>query len=300
MDVSVIICTYNRCESLIRTVQSIVDMRVPEGFRWELVIVDNNSSDGTKKAVAEFISLHDAEIRCVTEQNKGLSNARNKGMEESRGDIIVFTDDDCLVGGDWLTSLVHEFRSDGIVSGVGGRVELYDSRDKPVTIKTSKERGLFSSVGQLFSFMHGCNMAFDRSILEKVGRFDSRLGAGTRIASAEDTDFIYRVHRNGHKIIYSPDVVVYHNHGRRSDLEVEKLMYGYMVGRGAFYLKHILKRDLIVLKMAYWDISAMMKSVMNKSTEKKLRQKTIDYLKNIALGACYYLLDMLKPAEYKR
>ena len=289
MDISIIICTCNRCESLLKTLQSIAGMYSPDSIRWEVIVVDNHSNDNTKKVVNEFSLTSKVDITYVVENKRGLSNARNRGVEESKGEIVAFTDDDCIVDVNWLNCLMNEFSSDSAVSGIGGRVELYDERDKPITIMTSKERDLFSSVEQLFSFMHGCNMAFSRKCLDKVGKFDCRLGAGTKISSAEDTDIIYRVHKNDCKLIYCPDVVVYHNHGRRLDSEVGKLMNGYASGRGAFYLKNILKGDVMITKIAYWEILALLRTIMDSSKSSELKNKSSGYLQNIIKGACYYL-----------
>jgi len=289
MYISVIICTYNHSESLKMTLKSIEEMSVPEDLRWELILVDNNSSDETRNVVREFMKRSGLSVKYVYEGKQGLGHARIAGCEAATGDILAFTDDDCIVDRHWLSSLAKEFQSDRTLSGAGGRVELFDIRDKPVTIMTSKERVLLSWPGQLFNFIHGCNMAFVRRVFQVVGNYDVRFGAGTKIASAEDSDFIYRVFKSGFKILYSPDFVVYHNHGRRTDAQVRILMKGYIIGRGAFYCKHILKGDLEVLKMAYREIYWLVKNIAVHFYSTDARGKSRERLRLLLVGVWYYL-----------
>ncbi len=100
-------------------------------------------------------------------------------------------------------------------------------------------------------------------MLDAVGEFDPFLGPGSRIGAVmEDLDLLYRVFREKFKIIYSPDVLVYHNHGRTTDAQIRALNHRYVVGRGAFYCKHILGGDWSVLKMAYWEFSSLTKGMI--------------------------------------
>ena len=97
MDISIIICTYNRSESLKRTLQSLKEMSVSDDIEWELLIVDNNSTDNTREAVNDFTKTSGLNCRYVFESKQGLSNARNRGVKEACGEIIAFTDDDVIV-----------------------------------------------------------------------------------------------------------------------------------------------------------------------------------------------------------
>src|SRR5260370_41635413 len=95
---------------------------------------------------------------------------------------------------------------------------------------------------------------------DAVGEFDPFLGPGWKIGAVmEDLDLLYRVFREKFKIVYSPDALVYHNHGRTTDAQIQALNHRYVVGRGAFYCKHILVGDLHVLKMAYCEFSSLAK-----------------------------------------
>ena len=259
--VSVIICTRNRAKSLKECLAAFEMMVLRPDITWELIVVDNNSTDNTRDVIQEFSERAPVTVKYVHEIKPGLGHARNAGIELATGEVIAFTDDDCIVTSDWLASMVHEFRSDPTISGVGGRVELYDIRDKPITINTSLKRGLLSSIGQVFGYIPGCNMAFKRNVFDQIGNYDGRFGAGAIFKSAEDSDFTYRAYKNGFKIIYSPEMCVYHNHGRRTDYQVRLLIKGYDSGKWALYCKHIFKGDINILKQAYWEIIAIIRRI---------------------------------------
>ncbi len=261
--ISVVICTKNRARALEECLGTFETMEVQPDVSLELIVVDNNSTDDTKAVIQNFDTQSAMNVKYVFEEKPGLGHARNAGIAAAHGEIIAFTDDDCFVDQNWLACIVKEFSSDPLLSGIGGRVELYDVRDKPVTIKTSKRRSLFSSAEHVFDCIHGCNMAFYRNVFDQIGCFDGRFGAGTLFKSAEDTDFIYRVYKNGFKMIYSPTVCVYHNHGRRTNHQVRALKNGYEIGKGAFYCKHILNRDVGILKLAYWEITTVLRLLKN-------------------------------------
>jgi glycosyltransferase involved in cell wall biosynthesis len=262
--ISVLVCTRNRSHSLQQTLKSLQEMVVPIGLPWELIIVDNNSSDNTRETAKNFIHNSDLNVKYVMEINRGLSHARNRGIEESRGKIIAFTDDDCIVNQDWLTAIAKNFSSDASLFGIGGRVELYNQTDIPVSIRRCNEQVIFSSIDKIFSLIIGCNMAFSRQAFDIVGMFDIDFGAGTRFASAEDSDFLYRIYKKGLKITYYPDVVVYHNHGRRNNSQIKSLNEGYAKGRGAFYCKYILMGDMGIFRLAYSEILFLMKVITKK------------------------------------
>jgi len=205
------------------------------------------------------------QFKYLRENRQGKSLALNTGIRAATGEILVFTDDDCVPDLHWLAEIAREFESDPVLTVIGGRVELFDPQDSPVTIRTSRERTLITSRDQLFLLMIGANMAIRRQTFETVGDFDPFLGPGSRIGAVmEDLDLLYRVFRKNLKMLYSPDILVYHNHGRTTEAQVKALNHRYVVGRGAFYCKHILGGDREALKMAYWEFSSLTKSSFKK------------------------------------
>lgn len=241
--VSIIICSRNRCRSLSETLGSIAQMTVPPELSWELIVVDNDSSDDTWKMVEEFARKSGLNVRYVVERRHGLGHARNRGMEAARGEILAFTDDDVLVGTAWLEELAREFERDTEVAMVFGRTKLYASDQSRLSIKDSPLRKYHDFPCSPWEVGPGNNMSLRRAIATRVGWFDTALGAGTRVGSAEDSDYVYRVLKAGHRILYSPAPVVYHNHGRLVGDEEMKTRMSYTRGRGAFYCKHILRAD---------------------------------------------------------
>jgi glycosyltransferase involved in cell wall biosynthesis len=287
VDFSVIICSYNRCESLRRTLQSIEAMICPADVKWEVIVVDNNSTDGTALIVDQFQRNNRVPIVYLFQALQGKSYALNFGISNSKGDIVLFIDDDCIVDEDWLSSINKEFKRDDSLSGVGGRVELYDSRDQPVSIRTFRERRYLDR-SSLFNLIPGCNMAFRRGVFESVGKFDVNFGPGKKMV-VEDADFIYRTYKRGFKLVYSPDVLVFHNHGRRTDEQIIALKRSYVIGRGGFYCKHILAGDRDVLKMAYWETMQLIRSLFGKVVDLQWPTDEFRTLLHLAAGGLYEL-----------
>ncbi|HKV25998.1 MAG TPA: glycosyltransferase family 2 protein [Candidatus Acidoferrum sp.] len=294
MKISVLIASLNRSASLLNFLQELKRQAVPEGLDWEVLVVDNNSTDDTKQLISPFIAAYPDHFRYYLETRPGKSAALNTAFAESAGDILAFTDDDCLPNPDWLAAIAAEFSSDPELRALGGRVELYNNQDKPVSIRTCQERTRIASPGDLFSLFIGCNMAVHRSACEAVQGFDTSLGPGNRTRALEDMDFLYRIYKCGLKMIYSPSVLVFHNHGRKSDAQVQSLTRNYLIGRGAFYCKHILSGDRDILKMAYWEISSLTKSFFSRLFRGRAFQEQGRLLWALFLGAVYRLAGNLR------
>ena len=267
-------------------------MTVPVDLSWELIIVDNNSSDNTKEVIDSFLNKSSLNVKYVIEKHRGLSHARNTGIQEASGNIIAFTDDDCIVDRYWITSISKEFHSDESIAGIGGRVLLYNKMDRPVSIRVHEEREILSSTDRIVNLMIGCNMAFARPVFDEIGIFDTDFGAGSRFASTEDLDFLYRVYKKGLKIIYSPDILVYHNHGRRNDEQIRLVMKGYAVGRGAFYCKYILLGDKDIIRFAYSEISSLIKGIMKRLIMGQSSANQRLFFTSILIGFMFRLMQI--------
>ena len=247
--ISIIVCTRNRAESLPLCLNSIEQAAVANrAVEVELVIVDNGSTDATAALLQTWQKSTSVRCRVLSAEERGLSHARNYGLQQATGNIIAFTDDDCTVTPDYLTQLERAYAADAGPTLRGGRVELGDPRDLPFTIKTDLAPQRFAG-GHPGGFIHGCNLTMSRSALELVGRFDTRLGAGQSIGAAEDSDFVYRAHRSGVMVLYDPSIVVFHHHGRRDFAEVRLLQEVYNLGNGALYAKHGLRDWKLLLRI---------------------------------------------------
>lgn len=239
MLVSLIICTRNRADRLhgslgaiARTIEAAPDVAV------EVLLVDNGSTDATAQVIDEWAATVPFPVRKLFEARRGLAHARNRALGCAAGRIVAMTDDDCEPAADYLRSLADSFAGDAAPKVKGGRILLGDPEDLPVTIKDDVREAVYSGF-RPGGFIMGANLAFDRAVLERIGPFDVRFGAGTLLKSAEDTDFIFRAYKAGFGVEYDPSIVVSHFHGRRKQSESIDLYRGYFLGDGALYAKHL-------------------------------------------------------------
>src|SRR4051812_23216857 len=232
MDLSVVICTRNRGARLDSALEHIQSLTAHPNMNWEIVVVDNGSTDDTADVIAAVAARTSISIRYVFEGHRGSGAARNAGIINSTGQIVAFTDDDVFPAPDWLISIVSEFRRDPELAGVGGRVLLHNPLDSAVTLRTRSDRYQLSGTEDLMSGIPGCNMAFRRTALLAVGGFDPDFGAGAVLQSAEDTDFLFRALKQGLKLVYCPNILASHDHGRRTQAQLDALFKSYVVGRG--------------------------------------------------------------------
>jgi glycosyltransferase involved in cell wall biosynthesis len=258
-DVSAIICTRNREAALARSLEALTTLDIETDTRFELVVVDNASSDDTQDIVSNFIQTAPFPVRYVLETRPGLSAARNRGLASASGDLIMFTDDDCLVAADWVTVALRLFKNNPL-QVVGGRVDLFNKDHLPLTIKSSPVRETLHSANGLFGFLLGANMAFGRVVVEKIGIFDELLGAGTPLHAGEETDFVFRAFTDGIQVTYDPSLRVLHDHGRTGEAAYYKLMTGYSIGTGGLLAKWLLRGDTKLVKPLYWDIRSSIQS----------------------------------------
>ena len=255
---SVIVCTRDRKDALLACLAALeAACRGVHRECVEIVVVDNGSSDGTVQAVERFAESASVDLVIARETRRGLSMARNHAIQVSHGRLLAFTDDDCRVAPDYVTRLLSLFASDERPVLRGGRVELGDPADAPVTIQTAHgivawERSLASTRlralggGQLL----GCNISMQREVIERIGGFDERLGPGQRIPAGEDADFVFRAYRAGFRVEYNDTIVVRHFHGRRRGAPIEDLLKGYAMGAGALYWKHNIHHPNFASKIA--------------------------------------------------
>lgn len=259
MLLSVVISTCNRQADLQRCIDSLQRAQLREGRSCEIIVVDNNSADGTAALVRECAKAAHWPVRYVFEGRQGKSFALNTGLASVSGEVVAFTDDDTIVPADWLEVIADTFSANPEVACVGGMVQLFNAEDAPVSIQLASE----ASIVRMTNFavdnipIMGCNMAMRAEVLRKVGAFDTRFGPGTSIGAAEDLDYLYRVLEGGFAIHYIPEIMLFHNHGRRSHEQLERLTRSYVTGRGAFYGKYLLRRDRRVLRWAYWELAGL-------------------------------------------
>jgi glycosyltransferase involved in cell wall biosynthesis len=220
MHISVILCTYNRCQGVTQTLSSIAASTLPLSVEWEVLVVDNNSSDQTREVVEDFCRQHTAHFRYVFEPHMGKSHALQTGIREARGDVIAFTDDDVTVEPTWLHNLTSELYG-GEWAGAGGRIVLQWPASLPDWLATEgpwARHGLPAfdqgrKAKPLIGPPFGANMAFRKEMFEKHGGFRKDLGPSPNREiprPGEDTEFGRRLIAGGERLRYEPAAVVYH------------------------------------------------------------------------------------------
>ena len=209
--VSIIICTCNRAAELQQTLEALGKVRIPSGWKAEVVVVDNGSTDGTATVVRNT-NLVNLKARYLYEPQKGKSNALNAALTEALGEIILTTDDDVIVPEDWAEQMVFPIINSGY-DAVIGRI-----RPAPHLLRswlTPTHRSMIASNDETdvrkgtYEFI-GASMGFRRSALERVPTFDTELGPGSALGLGEDTLFGWQLLEAGFKITYARRTSVLH------------------------------------------------------------------------------------------
>jgi glycosyltransferase involved in cell wall biosynthesis len=198
----VVVCSYNGAGTLESCLESLGKLNYPD---YEVILVDDGSSDATPQIAARYPG-----VRCHRQPNRGLSVARNVGMEMASGEIIAYTDSDCVADEDWLYFLVGKLLQTG-ASAVGGP-NLLPTHDGPVAACVSASPGTPAHIlmdDEIAEHVPGCNMAFWTDRLRAIGGFDAMYSK-----AGDDVDICWRLQEQGERVVFSPAGMVWHH--RRS------------------------------------------------------------------------------------
>lgn len=214
--ISIAIATFNRADELRLTLEGLraLDLHGIETF--EIIVVDNRSTDNTANVVAEFQDAFLDRLRYCRCVEQGLSHARNMAIAESRFPIIAFLDDDVQVHPQWLRALFDAHAS-GDYAAVGGKADLIYPHSRPRWL-TDRDEGLLSKVDlgnerrlATADDLFGVNLSLRRAWLDRVGLFRTDLGrTGKRLLGGEETELLGRMSRAGASLLYEPTAVVGH------------------------------------------------------------------------------------------
>ncbi|MGH7365182.1 MAG: glycosyltransferase [Candidatus Rokuibacteriota bacterium] len=222
-DVSVVITTYNRAEVLPHALEGLLRQEAPD-LRYEVVVVDNNSTDSTRAVVESFLARGGRNLRYLFESRQGVAHGRNRGILASQAPIIAFTDDDVAVEPDWIATLKRALDAHPEADCVGGRVlprgspalpawltrehwaplALLDYGDTPFCVTALKRLCLITA-----------NVAFRRAVFGRIGLF------APRMVAASDNELLVRLWRSGGQGLYAPELLV------RCDIPSERLTKAY-------------------------------------------------------------------------
>lgn len=210
-DISVNVCTYNRAEMLRGALESLICQKTDGKFSYEIVVVDNASKDDTKAVVEQVSKNSRIPIRYIIEENKGVAQARNRGVKESQGAWIALFDDDQLAESDWLYEL-YDMASETGVNCIGGPYFLR-LKEQELNRLTPTLRSILGD-SQHGKKKRRCNRKtvpltgnalVKKTVFDIVGNFDNTMTGG-----GEDTDFFCRVLRAGFEIWFTPKAKIYH------------------------------------------------------------------------------------------
>ena len=242
MNASVILCTYNRCQSLSSALNSLAVLNVPTTIQWEVLVVDNNSNDETQQVVKRFCQLHPERFRYLFEPRQGKSYALNSGISSALGDILTFVDDDVVAEPGWLYDLINPLFG-GEWAGCGGRILPEPGFSPPAWLAL---QGPLSQLGALCAYFDlgdvpgsltrppvGTNMAYRKEMFAKYGLFREDLGPrpGSELRN-EDTEFGQRLLACGERLCYVPSAVVFHEINEKRVRKDFFLSWWFAFGRG--------------------------------------------------------------------
>lgn len=218
--ISAIICTYNRERYICKVLESLLESG--EGCDYEVLAVDNNSTDSSAKLILDFAASHpNFPLRYIKESRQGLSYARNRGIAEAKGDFLLFLDDDAICCKNFLKLLQQRLCSDSLpkIDAWGGKIEpLFEDGPAPKWLcKWSRSWVSALDMGEreknfkAKAYPIGANMGFSRSCLQVCGNFKGELGRSAgNLMGAEEKDLFLRVKTKGYSIRYLPQCKVQH------------------------------------------------------------------------------------------
>jgi len=221
MKITVILCTFNRCENLANALESVARSRLPDAVDWEVLVVDNNSSDRTSDVVRSTSERYPGRFRYLFEPRPGKSRALNAGIREARGNLLAFIDDDVVVEPTWLQNLTVALNK-GECAGVAGRILPERSFSPPRWIPLKDQHALAPLAifnpdreeGPLNEPPYGANMAYQKRVFGKYGGFRTDLGPAPGSGNpqkCEDSEFGHRLLTARETLRYEPTAVVYHS-----------------------------------------------------------------------------------------
>lgn len=242
---SVIVCTRCQPTRLRRALESLVAQEMPSQ-NWEIVVVDNGATDETPEVIRSFASR--GPVRYAYEAVQGLGRARNRGISVARGSLLAFTDDDVVVHPNWAARIVARFATDPDVSAVFGSTYADPGVQSMFSLRTRPYPCYLEGKHQVWESSAGNNMAYRRSVLDRIGLFDPLHGSGAKYWGADDSEFQYRFFKAGLKAFYDPEIKVKHEPDLGSRTVEEELLRS-DVGIAAWYGKHVARGDLYAARM---------------------------------------------------
>jgi len=243
---TVIICTYNRCKSLGKTLESLIKQDCDWGSVAEIIIVDNNSKDATAKLIDSYVSSFKTKLKYLLEARQGKSYALNLAIKASQGEVLVFTDDDVILDPHWLAEII-QFFNENEVDVLGGRVLPTYPPETPQWVKENQfnlrgpivsydfgEDIIDYSSGKITDFI-GANVTYKKKVFDKAGLYNTDLGVG-RGTLSEDTEMFSRAVKTDQRIFYNGKALVWHPIDPKRTTYSYVAKWNYQHGKSIAYL----------------------------------------------------------------
>jgi glucosyl-dolichyl phosphate glucuronosyltransferase len=303
--ISIIICTRNRCKDLRISIGTLEYVDIPYDVCVEVLVVDNGSTDRTRHVV-ESARIQGMSVKYVFEPQVGLSVARNTGVRESRGAILLFTDDDQRLPHNWIEGMCRPIIN-GQAQAVRGGIRLAQHLNRPELRRL--QRASLVSTADMYpespESLIGANMAIAKSVFATIPAFDVELGGGA-LGYSEEALLSYQMHKSGFRIACALDVEVEH-HFSQSRLSREYFLGSAAErGRSEAYIRHHwehAKIPALILKLAKaqlrlrWcrlkDSKARVKASYGVSDAEMLHTEEIAFYQA-------YLRERKRPHNYER
>jgi glycosyltransferase involved in cell wall biosynthesis len=240
--VSVVVCAYNAERTMDACLESLRTLNYPD---YEVIVVNDGSTDRTLEISERHRAVYDADpggprMVIISQENKGLSVARNVGAHAATGEIIAYTDSDCVPDPDWLAFLVYKFVRSGFVAVGGPNFPPPEPHLVPAAVAVSPGGPTHVLLNdEVAEHIPGCNMAFTKKALEDIGGFEPVFAA-----AGDDVDLCWRLQNRGYAIGFSPAATVWHY--RRNTVKAYlKQQMGYGKAEALLYFKHPYRFNLL-------------------------------------------------------
>jgi len=248
--VSIIVPAYNEEETIADCIQSLLNLNYPKNM-YEILIVDNNSTDATSKIIQKYHN-----ISYFNERKQGTATARNLGIKKSKGEILAFIDADCVASKNWLINLIEEFNPNTKIAGIGGKIRVFHPSsiiEKFGNLRLYNQEQFIEGTSGQPPFLATGNCAYKAKILKKVGSFD------TSFITSEDNDLGWRVHFLGYQLAYASKAIVYHRMPKTLFSVLKRqFVYGQdnakLINKHRKYLKKYYESSAVISRFIVWDI----------------------------------------------
>jgi glycosyltransferase involved in cell wall biosynthesis len=303
---SVVIPTYNRADLLAETLDRLASIE-PVLSRWDVIVVDNNSKDDTRSVVETRQPHFPVPLRYMFEPQQGRSCALNTGIAATAAPVLVFTDDDVLVGNQWLDAAVEPLLNGNAMSYSGGPVRPIWEAPRPAWLPEDRS-DLWGTIAILdygpesFVFEDrrrvplGANMAVHRSLFERVGLFSTalgRTGSSKQLLGQEVPEFLARSRKAGARGMYMPAMTVQHHvpakrltkeyfrrwwYGKgRSRADLDRMQPVTELGIDLNTARHIAGVPAFMLRIAVEDAVGWLASTLRFDAAEKFRREVMLY-----------------------